>query len=133
MKKLVLALSVVGAVGAAALMNSDAGAGEQNSPFADCYFSSSYGGYCLGTFQGFRQSSNGSDFAEMETDPGGGWANFYATYQGTSYSCYTTSGSSVVSSLTAGTAGNWFFMSWNGSGQCTDLFFGTLSDYSRSW
>jgi hypothetical protein len=129
MKRLVFGGMMVGLLAASMCLTTDAAAGMQGNAFASC----GQGG-CSGTMIGFRNSANPNDVALFITT-GAGVAEFYASFNGSGYSCYVPSGSPLLSEFSSAIlAHSYFDVEWNTStGQCTYLGVTNESDVSDSW
>ena len=85
------------------------------------------GGACWGTLQCFRQLPGSSDFANMFVAYTTWYlqVNFYATFNGVSYSCAVTDPNrlALAQSAVAGLGpGNSFWVWWDSSGTCNQIY-----------
>jgi hypothetical protein len=128
----VIAVACAATVG---LVTSDVRAGLQQGGYENCYLNADSSGQCLGTFVGFRDSSNPNDYVYIGTDlspsPTG---TFNAKFQGVAYSCFVSNSSPLWPYWHASVAAtDWFSVHWDSTGHCTELYMSTASYLSETW
>jgi hypothetical protein len=115
-----------------ATLTSDAGSQQAGSSYC-MKFSADAGGYCYGTMEGFRSSSDSTAYAQFQTmvasstlSPG-----FGAEYGGQYYYCVPpTTGAWASAWPSTSSLRGYFFIEFDGSGNCTVLETFNGSEYA---
>jgi hypothetical protein len=112
------------ALGLIALAPFRSEAGFTSTPFSYCYKAADGSGYCQGTLAGFRANSDPNAWASLtaRSAANGQWGWFYASINGSFYSCSAFSSPVIARFGNAATAPSAVFtVFWSASGECTQL------------